>query len=164
MTANDECSVNCRDRIYHFTSHRSLFTFRSLPHRGRFLAFAGAQVIELGAAGAAFFFHFHFGNSRRMQREHALDSFAVGNTPNGESLVQTATFSANDNTGENLNAFFVAFDHPSMDADGVAYAKCWRLSFELVFLDGVDDAVHGSSFSRALNLRGCAANASVVIP
>src|SRR5438477_11661284 len=97
-----------------FTSHRSLFTFRSLPYRGRFLAFAGAQVIELGAAGAAFFFYFDFRNAGRMQREDALDSFAVGNTPNGESLVQTATFSANDNAGNNLNAFFVAFDHSSV--------------------------------------------------
>src|SRR5437773_6939614 len=33
MTANDECSVNCRDRIYQFTSHRSLFTLSLIPAR-----------------------------------------------------------------------------------------------------------------------------------
>src|SRR3981081_4930994 len=84
MTASDECTVNCRDRIYHspVTDHYSLF--RLFPHRSRFLTFACAQVIELGPAGPAFFFHFHFRNARRMHREHALDSLAVGNPADGE--------------------------------------------------------------------------------
>src|SRR5438445_2478049 len=119
---------------------------RLLPHRGRFLAFAGAQVVELGPAGAAFFFHFHFGNARRMERKYALDSFAIGNTADGEGFVQTATFSTNDDTSKNLNAFLVAFHHSGMDADGVAHSKCRQFRFELVFLDGVNDAVHGSCF------------------
>src|SRR5205814_6533788 len=103
-----------------FTSHRSLFTFYHalLAHRGRFFAFASPQVMQFGAAGTAFFFHFHFRDAGRMQREHALDSLAVGNPADGEGFVQAAAFSSDDDAGENLNAFFVAFHHPSMDADG----------------------------------------------
>src|SRR5438067_2798130 len=33
-----------------------------------------------------------------------------------------------------------------MNAHGIADAECRYLGFELLFLDGVDDAVHGSSF------------------
>src|SRR5438876_11479765 len=126
------------------TDHYSLF--RSFPHRSRFLTFAGAQVIELGPAGTAFFFHFHLRNAGRMQREHALDSLAVGNPPDGEGFIQAATLPADDDAGENLNAFFVTFHHSSVDADGVAHAKCGQLGFELVLLDSVDDAIHGNSF------------------
>ena len=36
----------------------------SLSYGSGFLAFASAQVIQLGAADAAFFFHFDFGNPR----------------------------------------------------------------------------------------------------
>src|SRR5438105_1219648 len=143
------------------TDRYSPFHCALFAHGGCFLAFAGAQVIQLRPAGAAFFFHFDLGDAGRMQREHALDSFTVGNPADGKGFVEATPFSANDDAGENLNAFFVAFHHSSMDADGVAHAKCRQFSFELVFLDGVDDAIHGSSLLRALNLRGCGLNASV---
>jgi hypothetical protein len=99
-----------------------------------------------------------------MQREHTLDSLAVGNPPDGEGFVQAATFSPDDDAGENLNAFFVTFHYPGMDADGIAHPKCRHFSFELVFLDGVDDAIHSSFFLRALNLCGRRQNATTVIP
>src|SRR5690242_21182814 len=81
-----------------------------------------------------------------MHRKHALDSFAVRNTANGKGFIQTAPFPADHDPGENLNTLLVAFHHSSMDADGIADAKLRQLRFELFFLNGVNDAVHSSSF------------------
>src|SRR3954451_8145165 len=82
-----------------------------LANRGCFLALAIAQVIQLRTAGAARLLDFHLGNARRMEREHALDAFAVGNAPNGKSLVNPATFPADHDPCENLDALLVPFPH-----------------------------------------------------
>src|SRR5438034_9150327 len=103
-----------------FTYHYSRCLF---PHGGRFLPLARAQEIQLGAPGVALFFHFHFGDARRMDWKHALDPFTVGNATHGESLVQAGAFAANNDTAKNLDAFLVAFAHPGMDAHAVAHAK-----------------------------------------
>jgi len=77
-----------------------------------------------------------------MHWENALDPFAVRNAPNRKRFVQAPSFSPDDDTSEDLNAFFVAFDDSSMDANGIADPECLYLGLELFFLDGVDDAVH----------------------
>ena len=59
----------------------------SFPDRGRFLALAPAEVIQLGATNAALLFYFDFRDPWRMQRENPLDAFAVRNSTHGEGLV-----------------------------------------------------------------------------
>src|SRR5205823_12085577 len=113
-----------------------------LPHRGRFLALAGAEVIELGAAGPAFLFHLDFRDSRRMKRKHALDSFPIGNPADGERFVQSASFPANDNAGKNLDPLLIAFDDASMHADAIANLEFGDIGFELFLLDSVNNPVH----------------------
>src|SRR5437773_12536803 len=65
-----------------------------LADRGRFLGLAGAEIIQLRATGAAFLLHFDFSDARGMNREHAFDAFAIGNSANSKSLVQSAPFSS----------------------------------------------------------------------
>ena len=73
-----------------------------------------------------------------MQREHALDAFAVADAPHGERLVQPAAAPADHHAGENLNAFLVAFHDFGVDAHRVAdvefrfvFAKLFRFEFFL---------------------------------
>jgi hypothetical protein len=106
-----------------------------LANGGRFLAFAAAEVIELGAARFAFFFHFRLGDARRVHRENALDTFAVADAADGEGFVQAAAFAANHDAGENLHAFLVAFDDAGMDAHAVADIKLRQITLKLFLLD-----------------------------
>src|SRR5437762_7445484 len=87
----------------------SFSAFSLLSHCGRFLALAGAEIVQLRAAGAAFLFHFHFRDARRMERKHPLDSFAVGNAADGEGLVHSAAFAADNDAAKNLDPLLVAF-------------------------------------------------------
>ena len=58
-----------------------------------------------------------------MDREDALDTFAVGNAADGEGFVDPAAFAADHDPGENLDALFVAFLHPGVHADAVAHLE-----------------------------------------
>src|ERR1700682_5393241 len=111
-----------------------------LLYRRRFLALASAQIIQFRAARFAFLFHFHLGDARRVQRENALDAFAIGYAANGKSFVQPASFTANDDAGKDLDPFLVALDHASMHTNAVADFEVSRLGLLLLFLDRVDDA------------------------
>src|SRR4051794_26357543 len=94
-----------------------------LPNRGRFLALAGAEVVQLRAASAAFLLHFNLRDARRMDRKHAFNPFAVGNPADGERLVQTAAFPTDDYAGKNLDSFLIALDHTGMHTHAVANLK-----------------------------------------
>jgi hypothetical protein len=58
-----------------------------------------------------------------MDREYALDPFAVGNAADSESFVQAAAFTANDDPGKNLDPLLVAFDDPGVHANAVAHLE-----------------------------------------
>src|SRR4051794_26964817 len=118
---------------YHARDHRSRLLL--LPNRSRFLALAGAEIIQLRPAGPAFLFHFHFRDARRVDRENALDAFAVGNAPDGKCLIQPAAFPADDDSGKNLNPLFIAFHDPSVDADAVADLEVGHVGPELFLFD-----------------------------
>src|ERR1700732_4655613 len=77
-----------------------------------------------------------------MQRENPLDAFAVGNAAHGERFVYPASFPANNDSGENLNAFLVAFDDAGVNMDAIADGEFGLIGAMLLFFDGVDNAVH----------------------
>src|SRR5579863_10474261 len=52
------------------------------------LAASAAEVIKLGAAHLTAAHHLDRVDHRRIEREHALDAFAVRNLPDGEVLVE----------------------------------------------------------------------------
>jgi hypothetical protein len=106
-----------------------------LDQRGAF-AEAFAQVGEFGAAHGARALDFNFVHARRVQRENALDAFAVADAADGEGLVQPAPAPANDHAGKHLNALLVAFDDLGMHAhavtdveDGIVRPKLFGLNF-----------------------------------
>ena len=107
-----------------------------------FLALTAAEIIQPGAAHPALLLHFYLRDPRRVQREHALNSFAVRNASNGERCVESASFAANHDSSEYLDAFFVAFHHARVHAHAVADGKRPQVGFLLFFLDDVDAAIH----------------------
>src|SRR5947209_18027684 len=129
------------------TIHQSLITihFPLFPHRGCFLALAGAKIVELRPPGPPFLLDFDFGNARRMNGEHALDTFAVGNPADGKGFVQAAAFAADDDAGKNLDAFLVPFHHASVHSNAVADLELRGVCLELFLLNSVDNPVHNES-------------------
>src|SRR6516162_2916878 len=95
----------------------------SLSDRCRFLAFAGAEIIESRATCAALLFHFQFRNPRRMQRKHPLHAFTVRDPAHGESFIETAALAADHYAGKDLDSFLVAFHDSRVDSHTVTNRK-----------------------------------------
>ena len=58
-----------------------------------------------------------------MDREDTLNTFAEGNTADGEGLVDAAVLTGKNDTVENLNTLFVAFANLGVNAHFVANFK-----------------------------------------
>src|SRR5436190_22955001 len=80
-----------------------------------------------------------------MNREDALDAFAVGNSANGKSLVQSAPFSSDHDASKNLDPLLVALHHPGVHANAVADLELRGVGLELFLFNSVDDPVHNES-------------------
>src|SRR5262249_5379108 len=89
----------------------------------RRLAAAAAQVIELGAADLAAAHQLDAGDPRAVEREDALDAFAVGDLAHGEGGVQPGILAGDADALEGLDALARALDHLDVDDDRVARAE-----------------------------------------
>ena len=118
----------------------------SLSHRGRFLALAMTEIIELRAARAALLFYLYLRNPGGMNREDALNALTVRNAPDGKILIEAASLPPDYNAGENLDSLFVALDHPSVDPYAIAHFEFGNVSFLLLFLNRVDNRIHNDLF------------------
>jgi hypothetical protein len=76
--------------------------------------------MKFGTADFALGDNFDFGDTRGVERENALDTFAVRDFTNGESRVDAAATFCDHDACENLDALFSAFNHAAMDFDGIA--------------------------------------------
>src|SRR5262245_1592597 len=86
----------------------------------RLLAAQSAQIIELGAAHFAAAHEFDRVDHRRIEWEHALHAFTIGDFADGEVLVQPTSRAADANALIGLHAALVAFDNLHVDENGVA--------------------------------------------
>ena len=57
---------------------------RFLFHRDGLFTFPVPEIVEFRAPDIALAFNFDFGDSGRVQREHAFDAFAIGNSAHGK--------------------------------------------------------------------------------
>ena len=64
-----------------------------------------------------------------MERENSLDAFVVHDAADGEGLVDPPALAHDDGAGEDLDAFFFAFDDPGVHVDGVADIELGDFSF-----------------------------------
>jgi hypothetical protein len=74
-----------------------------------------------------------------VERENTLNTFTIGNLADGKRLVDTAATHGDDETCENLDTLFSAFDDAAMDFDGVADVEWRKIFLELLLLDFFDD-------------------------
>src|SRR4051794_29218239 len=120
------------------TSQAGWLAGRSLLRRGLCLGFAvavrpvlalgdagalaaqAAQVIELGATDLAAAHHLDRVDHRRIEREYALDAFAVRNLAHGEILLEARAGTADADALVGLDAAALAFDHLDVDDHRVA--------------------------------------------
>src|SRR5215469_3611608 len=130
---------------------RALGIILALDDTGGFSAPA-AQVIKLGTADLAAAYHLDRVDHRRIEREHPLDAFAVGNLAHGEVFVEPAARAADAHALVGLNAAAVALDHLDVDEQRVAGREVGDFlaggqAADLLLLELFDE-VHGKSPSR----------------
>src|SRR6476469_3478971 len=89
----------------------------------RLLAAQAAQIIELGAAHLAAAHELDRVDHRRIEREYALDAFAVGNLAHRETLVDAAARAADAQALIGLHAGAVALAHLDVHDHGVAWRE-----------------------------------------
>ncbi|EGE57286.1 hypothetical protein RHECNPAF_4460058 [Rhizobium etli CNPAF512] len=104
------------------------------------LAATVAEVIELGATDLTAADDVDAFDQRRVDREYALDTFAVGDLANGEVFLQAAAGAGDADAFIGLNAGTVAFRDLHVDADGVARGEFGEgaLGFDLGGLFGLE--------------------------
>src|SRR5690625_3261004 len=88
------------------------------------LAAEVAEVVQLGATGAAAAHDLDVADEGRVQRENALDTFTGADLADGDRAGGTlAVLTGDDDTLESLDAAAVALDHAVVDADRVPRVK-----------------------------------------
>ncbi len=92
------------------------------------LAATVAQVVELGATDLTAANDFDAFDERRVDREYALDAFAVGDLANREALVDAGARTSDANAFIGLHAGTVAFLDGDVDAQRVARGEFRELA------------------------------------
>lgn len=105
---------------------------------GRALAEAIAQVEQAGLHWNRFTIDFDFDHVRAVDRENAFDAFAVRDTTNRESFLDSRTLVADYDAGEDLDAFFVAFADFRVNANTVADAEVGAVGLKLGLCKRID--------------------------
>src|SRR6185436_1078448 len=93
------------------------------------LAAASAQIIELRAANLAAANQLDLLHDRRVDREDALHSLAVGNLADREALVESAALATDHHALIGLEAGAGALRHTHVDAHRVAGLERGKLAF-----------------------------------
>lgn len=106
------------------------------------LADTVAEVIEAGAHRDGFAVNFDLVDHGGVDREYALNAFAVADTTDGEGFVNTVAFQGYYDTAVNLDALFVAFLNAGVYADAITNLEVVAAFLELVLGDFADDWVH----------------------
>jgi hypothetical protein len=91
-----------------------------------------ADVEQLGAPYFALARPLDLRDLRGMQKENPLDANAAGYFPHGKRGVDSCAAPLDAQSFENLNAFFVSFDHAKVHIDIVSGTEIRDLSLELI--------------------------------
>jgi hypothetical protein len=91
-----------------------------------------AEIVKFGATHFATVGDFDFRDPRGVEREYALDAFAVGNLADGEGGVHAGTATGENDASEDLDALFTTFNNPAMDLHGVADVEIGDVLLQLL--------------------------------
>lgn len=101
-----------------------------------------AEIVQLGAANLASLHHLDLGDLWGMDLEDPLHTFAIGDLPDGERLVDPGAAASDHDSFENLDSLLAALDHSGVHIDRVPGAEFRDVLFHLFTLDFVDH-IHG---------------------
>lgn len=121
---------------------------RALDEQGA-LANALTEIMQLCAADFAFVGDFNLRDTRRVKREYAFDTFAIGNFADGKSGVDAAATLCDDEASKDLDTLLTSFDNPAMNFDGVSDVERGEVGFELLLFDFPDN-IHGRGCVKRL--------------
>ena len=96
------------------------------------------QVVELGSANLTSADSGNRGDGGRMYGEYLLTADTVGNTANGDGLVDTAVLLGNDSAFESLGTLAVAFLDQNHDTDSVTDVHLGKLGLHILFAENFD--------------------------
>ena len=113
-----------------------------LPYRGRFLTLTGAEIVKLGPTGFPGLLDFHLRDPRGVKGKHPLDTLAIGNAANRESLIQAAAFPTDYDPAEDLDSLLIPFHDAGVNTHAVTDRKRGSIGLLLFLFDEVDNAVH----------------------
>jgi len=96
------------------------------------------QVVELGSANLTSADSGNGDDGRRMYGKYLLAADTVGNTTNGNSLVDTAVLLGNDSAFESLGTLTVAFLDANLNADSVTDIHFGQFGLHVLFAENFD--------------------------
>ena len=96
------------------------------------LAYAAAQVVQLGTANLTVADNLELGNVRGVYREGLLDAYAVRDAANGNRLINASVLLGNDDALEHLNTLAVALLDLSVYLYGIADLQSRQIALELL--------------------------------
>jgi len=99
------------------------------------LAHTISKEIQFCPANDGTAYRFNLGNSWRVEGELPLDTFTGDDSAHDEHLARSATTSGNDHPVEYLNTFFLAFEYPAVNVDGIANVKPRNFRLFALFFD-----------------------------
>src|SRR5699024_9411291 len=105
------------------------------------LAYAAAQVVQLGAADLTVAHNLELCNVRGVYRERLLNANTVGNTAHGNRLIDARVLLVHDNALKNLNTLAVAFLDLRVYLNGITDLKLRQVALELL-LGQYFDQIH----------------------
>ena len=107
------------------------------------LTHAATQIVQLGAANLTVAPNLELRDVRGVYREGLLDAYTVGNTADGNRLVNAGVLLGNDDAFENLNTLTVAFLDLRVYLYGIADLEFRQVALELL-LGQYFDQIHSS--------------------
>ena len=96
------------------------------------------QVVELGSANLTSADSGNGDNGGRVYGKYLLAAYAVGNTTNGDGLVDTAVLLGNDGAFKSLGTLTVAFLDQNEDTDSVTDVHLGKLGLHVLFAENFD--------------------------
>ena len=97
------------------------------------------QVVELGSANLTSADSGNGDDGRRMYGKYLLAADTVGNTANGNGLVDTAVLLGNDGAFESLGTLTVAFLNENLNADSVADVHDGQLFLHVLLAENFNE-------------------------
>src|SRR5260370_32995302 len=107
-------------RAFRCSRHDTFLFLFAFAQTRRSPADAVAQVIQFGAANLAGALLLNLGDLPRIEREGAFDAFALDDPAHSEHLAHPFPLARDHQAGEDLRAFFFAFENLLVDFDRVA--------------------------------------------